>query len=186
MDPSNGEESSQNGDEGPEGAVPVEIVGVRIELPSNQPIVLLKELGGIRYLPIWIGASEATAIASALQGVEPPRPLTHDLLTTVIQELGAEVQRIVVSDMRDSVYYADLFMTHENQAMTISSRPSDAIALAIRIEAPVFASRAVFDEAGIDFADQEDEEEIEEFRRALDEATIEDFLGNESGENPES
>ncbi len=186
MEPTNDEEPPENGQEPPGGAVPVEVVGVRIELPSNQPIVLLKELGGIRYLPIWIGASEATAIASALQGIEPPRPLTHDLLTTVIKELGAEVQRIVVSDMRDSVYYADLLMTVDDRSVEISSRPSDAIALAIRIEAPVYAARSVFDEAGIDFADEEDEDEIEEFRRALEEVTVEDFLGEDPGENPKS
>ena len=90
-----------------EALIALEVVGVRVELPSNQPIVLLRESEGPRYLPIWIGGSEATAIATALEGVVPPRPLTHDLMRSVIDALGALAVRVVITEMRDSVFYAD-------------------------------------------------------------------------------
>ena len=122
--------------------VPVELVGVRIELPSNQPIVLLKEVEGTRYLPIWIGAGEATAIAFALEGVQPQRPLTHDLLKLSVEALDATVRRVVVTEMRDGIYYADLVLTREGEEITVSSRPSDAIALAARTGSPIFVCPA--------------------------------------------
>ena len=162
------------------GLVPLEIVGVRVELPSNQPIVLLRELDGTRYLPIWIGATEATAIATAMEGVEPPRPLTHDLMRSVIDAVGALAVRIVIAEMRDSVFYADLALDMSGNEVEISSRPSDAIALAVRTGTPVFASPALLDEAGIHFEEEaEDEDEVARFREFLEEATVEDFLGGE-------
>ena len=157
----------------------MEVVGVRVELPSNQPIVLLRESDGPRYLPIWIGGSEATAIATALEGVVPPRPLTHDLMRSVIDALGALAVRVVITEMRDSVFYADLSLDISGREVHVSSRPSDAIALAVRTGTPVFAFPSVLDDAGVVFEEEEEneEEEVARFREFLEEATIEDFLG---------
>ena len=135
--------------------IPMDLIGVRIELPTNQPIVLLRETEGARYLPIWIGAVEATAIAYALEGVVPQRPLTHDLLKTVSESLGATVVRVVVTELRDSVYYADLVLTRGEDEVTVSSRPSDAIALAARMGAPLFATPQVLEDAGIEIRDDD-------------------------------
>jgi len=157
--------------------VPVELVGVRIELPTNQPIVLLREVGGSRFLPIWIGAGEATAIAFAIEGVEPQRPLTHDLLRTVVDALGASVHRVVVTELRDGIYFADLVFRRSEQGdeVVVSSRPSDAIALAARTETPLFVDPAVLEEAGVEIHDEDEEAEVERFRGFLDEINPEDF-----------
>lgn len=166
----------------PAEAIAMTVVGVRVELPSNTPIVLLREQSGSRYLPIWIGASEATAIASAIEGVEPPRPLTHDLLALVVSGLGATVERVVVTEMRDSVFYADLVLGTERGEVHISARPSDSIALAIRTNSDVFADPAVLAEAGIEIQEESEEQQIERFREFLEEATVEDFLGGDEDE----
>jgi uncharacterized protein len=157
------------------------VVGVRVELPSNTPIVLLREQDGSRYLPIWIGAPEATAIATAMENVEPPRPLTHDLLMLVIEELGATMARVVVSEMKDSVFYADLVLSTSDGEVHIPARPSDSIALAVRSGAPVFAHPSVLDEAGIEIEDESEEQQIERFREFLEDVTVEDFM---EGEGP--
>ena len=158
--------------------IPLELVGVRIELPTNQPIVLLREVGGDRYLPIWIGAVEATAIAFALEGVEPQRPLTHDLLKELTDGLGAKVERVVVNDLREGIYYADLVLAVNGNEVVVSARPSDAIALAARTEALLFATSEVLDEAGVEIKDDQDEEaEVERFREFLDTVRPEDFTG---------
>ena len=147
------------------------VVGVRVELPSNQPIVLLKETDGDRYLPIWIGAVEATAIAFAQQGVVPARPLTHDLLKDVLEALGAELTSVTITDLRDGVYFADLqFAT----GVTVSARPSDAIALAIRVGTTIYAEESVLAEAGVAIPDEQ-ENEVEKFREFLDQVSPEDF-----------
>jgi uncharacterized protein len=147
------------------------VVGVRVELPSNHPIVLLKEASGDRYLPIWIGAVEATAIAFAQQGVVPARPLTHDLLKDVLEALSAELTAVTITDLREGVYYADLqFAT----GVTVSARPSDAIALAIRAGTPIYAEEAVLAEAGVAIPDEQ-ENEVEKFREFLDQVSPEDF-----------
>jgi hypothetical protein len=155
--------------------VPVELVGVRIELPSNQPIVLLKEVGGTRYLPIWIGAGEATAIAFALEGVQPPRPLTHDLLKLSLDALDTTVERVVVTEMREGIYYADLVLGRAGAEITISSRPSDAIALAARTGSPIFVAPQVLEESGVEIHDEEEEDEVARFRNFLDSVKPEDF-----------
>ncbi|MEE8491750.1 MAG: bifunctional nuclease family protein [Acidimicrobiia bacterium] len=158
--------------------IPLELVGVRIELPTNQPIVLLREVGGDRYLPIWIGAVEATAIAFALEGVEPQRPLTHDLLKDLTDGLGARVERVVVNDLREGIYYADLVLAVNGGEVVVSARPSDAIALAARTEALLFATPEVLEEAGVEIRDdQDEEEEVERFREFLDTVRPEDFTG---------
>jgi uncharacterized protein len=162
-------------------AVPMTVTGVRVELPSNTPIVLLREQNGARFLPIWVGAVEATAIASAMENVVPPRPLTHDLLRSTIEALGASVSKVVVTALRDSVFYADLVFETPAGEVVVSSRPSDAIALAVRTGAPVFAAPEVLAEAAIELEDETAEEEIERFREFLDEVSPEDFEG--SGES---
>jgi bifunctional DNase/RNase len=152
---------------------PVEVMGVRVEMPSNQPIVLLKELDGARYLPIWLGAAEATAIAFAQQEVLPPRPLTHDLFKDVLMQLGAKLNNIYLTELKDGVFYAQL---NFEGGPVISARPSDAIALALRIGAPILASEDLLDEAGIEIPDQA-EDEVERFKEFLDQINPEDFLG---------
>ena len=147
------------------------VVGVRVELPGNQPIVLLKESTGDRYLPIWIGAVEATAIAFAQQGIVPARPLTHDLLKDVLEALRAQLEAVLITDLRDGVYYADLRFA---DGTSVSARPSDAIALAIRAGATIYAEEAVLDTAGIAIADEQ-ETEVERFREFLDQISPEDF-----------
>jgi len=147
------------------------VVGVRVELPSNQPIVLLKETAGDRYLPIWIGAVEATAIAFAQQGVVPARPLTHDLLKDVLEATGATLTAVTITDLRDGVYYADLQFA---SGITVSARPSDAIALAMRNGTTIYAEESVLAEAGVAIPDEQ-ESEVEEFKRFLDEVSPEDF-----------
>ena len=143
----------------------LDVVGVRVEMPSNQPIVLLREVGGERYLPIWIGAGEATAIAFAQQGVVPPRPLTHDLLRDVLDALGAGARpQVRITELRDGVFYAELVFA---SGVEVSARPSDAIALALRTGTPIFGADEVLDEAGIAIPDEQ-EDEVEKFREFLD------------------
>lgn len=162
-----------------EDRIPVEVVGVRIELPSNSPIVLLRERAGRRHIPIWIGAPEAQAIAAALDGLEPPRPQTHDLLRLIVETLGATVDRVDVVELKDSVYFADLQLSREKETFHVSTRPSDAIALAVRAGAQVFVSSQVLADAGIEFSEESEEDEIERFREMLEDVTIEDFLPGE-------
>lgn len=152
------------------------ITGVRVELPSNTPIVLLREKDGDRFLPIWIDPVMAMAISSAMEGVEPPRPLTHDLMKTMVESLGARVDRIVVTELRDNVFFADLVLAIDDREVLVSSRPSDAIALAVRTGAPVLASLQVLEDAGIEIKDEDEEAEIERFREMLEDVTVEDFI----------
>ncbi len=146
---------------------PVDVVGVRVEMPTNQPIVLLRERDGERYLPIWIGAVEATAIAYAQQGVEPARPLTHDLLADVVGGLGHQLVEVRITDLSDGVFFAELVF---EGGQTISARPSDAIALALRVDAPVVASPDVLDEAGIALPDDDESDLGDEIADALGQA----------------
>jgi uncharacterized protein len=163
--------------------IEMELVGVRVELPANQPIVLLKESSGTRYLPIWIGAVEATAIAFALQGVDTPRPLTHDLFIDVLGEVGVEVAAVHVTDLQDGTFYAELHLRQGERTWTVSARPSDAIALASRLEdVPILGAEAVLDEAGIEIDPDEaegegedPEEEVRQFRQFLEQVDPEDF-----------
>ena len=157
-------------------AVPMTVSGVRVELPTNTPIVLHQVQGGTHYLPIWVGPVEAMAISAALEGVEPPRPQTHDLLAAVVAALEAEVDRVVVTSLQDNVFFADLVLAVNGSEVVVSSRPSDAIALAVRTGAPVFANQSVLDEAAIEIQDETDEDEVERFREMLEDLTVEDFL----------
>lgn len=158
--------------------IELELVGVRVELPHNQPIVLLRERNGERFLPIWIGAVEATAIAFALQGVVTPRPMTHDLMRDLLTELGVHIDRIVVTELRDGTFYAEIQMTQAQQSLSVSSRPSDAIALAVRATVPIYANEHVLAEAGIQIEEEQealDENEVRRFKEFLDQVSPEDF-----------
>jgi uncharacterized protein len=147
------------------------VVGVRVELPSNQPIVLLKEADGERYLPIWIGAVEATAIAFAQQGVVPPRPLTHDLRKDVLESTGNELTEVHITEVRDGMFFATLVLA---SGVEVSARPSDSIALALRTGSRILCADEVLAEAGLD-APAEQEDEVEKFREFLDQVSPEDF-----------
>ena len=140
-------------------------------MPSNQPMVLLRESSGSRYLPIWVGATEATAIAFAQQGVVPPRPLTHDLLKEVLEATGNTLNEVQITEMRDGVFYAILVI---GEGIEVSARPSDSIALALRTGTRIVCSEDVLEEAGLTVPDDQ-EEEVEKFREFLDNITAEDF-----------
>jgi bifunctional DNase/RNase len=157
-----------------EAMIELNLVGVRVELPSNQPIVLLKEREGERYLPIWIGAMEATAIAFALQGIQTQRPMTHDLLKNVLEEVQITVERIVITELKEGTFYAVIQMARNGTRYEVSSRPSDAIALAVRVNVPIFANEDVLTEASIVIRDDE-EQEVEKFREFLEQVNPEDF-----------
>ena len=150
---------------------PLDILGVRVEMPTNQPIVLLRERDGDRYLPIWIGAAEATAIAYAQQGVVPPRPLTHDLLVNVLAALGSGLALVRIERIDEGVYYATLVLSSGQE---IDSRASDAIALAIRAGAEVVAPAELLDSAGI-LLPEEADDEVQKFKEFLDHVSPEDF-----------
>jgi len=154
--------------------IEMNLVGVRVELPTNQPIVLLREKEGERFLPIWIGAMEATAIAFALQGIVTARPMTHDLMKNLLEELGVSIDRIVITELRDGTFYAVIQMQRNGSSYEVSSRPSDAIALAVRVNVPVFANEEVLTEASIVIRDDE-EQEVEKFREFLEQVNPEDF-----------
>ncbi|NQU38149.1 MAG: bifunctional nuclease family protein [Actinobacteria bacterium] len=159
--------------------IDVEVVGVRVETPSNQPVLLLRESAGTRFLPIWIGAVEATAIAFAQQDVEPPRPLTHDLLCQVLETFRHPLTSVNIDRLDSGVFYANLVFA---DGTTISARPSDAIAIALRAGAPTLVAEDVFDEAGVETPEVEEEVEVEAFREFLDNVSPEDFGGD--GPNP--
>lgn len=161
--------------------IEVEVVGIRLEVPSNQPVLILRDLTRPRYLPLWIGTAEATAISLSLEGVVPPRPLTHDLLADVIESLGAVLTSVTINQFVDGVFMAVLqFANHDS----ISSRPSDAVALAVRLDVPVFVDPEVMDEAALEMDEAVDNEgiedldpqaELDKFRAFLDEINPEDF-----------
>ena len=130
------------------------IDSIRVSLMNYQRVVILKEKMAKRYLPIWIGPAEADAIAVKLQGVNVPRPLTHDLLSSVIDSLGAAIDSIIVSDLKSDTFYAKILLNIDGEQIEVDSRPSDALALAVRVEVPIYAEEAVLDKAGI-FLDKE-------------------------------
>ncbi len=157
--------------------IELNLVGVRVELPTNQPIVLLKEADGERYLPIWIGAVEATAIAFALQGVVTQRPMTHDLLKSILEEVGISVESISITELRDGTFYSSIKLTRNGNSYEVSSRPSDALALAVRANVRIFASEEVVEEASITIREDDEEAEVERFKAFLEEVKPEDFQG---------
>ena len=159
--------------------IPVELIGVRVEVPANTPMVLLREQQGRhRLLPIYIGTPEASAIHYALEGIEPPRPFTHDLMLSTIDELGASLDKVVVTEMRDRTFYAELHLSADGDDKIISCRPSDAIALAVRCGASLFAGEELLDEHGQEPPEEPEEdaaEIIDEFKDFLDDVDPADF-----------
>jgi len=166
---------------------PMELIGVRLEVPANAPVMMLREQAAPhRVLPVYIGTPEASAIHFAREGVVPPRPLTHDLLVTVISELGAKLTEVVITEVRDHTFFAELHLRRGDLELAISCRPSDAVALAVRTDVPIFASNAVLDEAAhlpeedadeVDETDAEAEADdiLDEFRSFIDQVNPEDF-----------
>lgn len=154
--------------------LPVEVHGVNLDVMTNQPVVILREVGSKRFLPIWIGQFEATAILMELQGVEPSRPLTHDLMKTMMDELHASLDRVVVTDLRDGTFYARLSVSVNGSSLEIDARPSDAIALAVRNTTPIFAAVEVMDKAAI-MGEEGEEDEVERFKEFLETIRPEDF-----------
>jgi len=137
------------------------VESVRVHMLSSRHVVILKETGRDRYLPIWIGPWEASAIAMKLQGLSPERPLTHDLFATTLQELGVRVERVVISDLADETFHARLVLEGAGKTIEVDARPSDALALAVRIKAPIFAAESVLDQAGLGADGGLDDEDVE-------------------------
>jgi bifunctional DNase/RNase len=152
----------------------MEVHGVNLDVLTNQPVIILKELDSNRYLPIWIGQFEATAILMEIQGIHPSRPLTHDLLKMIIDSLNSSVSRIVINDLRDGTFFARIFISTESKEIEIDARPSDAIALAVRFKVPIFANDSVLEQAAIT-SDDGDDEEVERFREFLESVNPDDF-----------
>lgn len=167
--------------------VEMHLAAVRVELPTNTPILLLQEAAGARRtLPIYIGAAEATAIAYALQGVPTARPMTHDLMRDLLTELGATLDRVVITELRESTFYAELRLTLAGEAHTVSSRPSDAIALAVRLGTSIYADDELIDAEGVVLAPEsgedgaespEADELVEQFSEFIKTIRPEDFSG---------
>ncbi len=157
------------------------IYGVSFDMVGKQPIVLLKTSEGNRFLPIWIGHPEAAAILMKLQGASTPRPMTHDLVTDMLARLEARVTRIAVTELKDNTFYALITLQVDGGEIEIDSRPSDAIALAVRADAPIFAADAVIEESAIEFEHEDVDEDaiVEEFRRFLEDVSPEDFTQGE-------
>jgi bifunctional DNase/RNase len=153
------------------------IYGVSFDLVGKQPIVLLKTAEGNKFLPIWIGHPEAAAILMKLQGASTPRPMTHDLVTDIIGQLDAQVVRITVTELKENTFYASITVQQNGSEIEIDSRPSDAIALAVRAEAPIFAAEEVIEESAIEFEgeDVNEEEIVTEFKQFLDQVTPDEF-----------
>ena len=154
------------------------IYGVSFDMVGKQPIVLLKTEDGNKFLPIWIGHPEAAAILMKLQGAATPRPMTHDLVTDMLTHLDAKVIRIAVTELKDNTFYALITVAVDGTEIEIDSRPSDAIALAVRADAPIFAADAVIEESAIEFEHEDEvneEDVVEEFKKFLDEVKPEDF-----------
>jgi len=161
------------------------IYGVSFDLVGKQPIVLLKTTDGNKFLPIWIGHPEAAAILMKLQGATTPRPMTHDLVTEMLSQLDAQVVRITVTELRDSTFYAQITVQQDGSEIEIDSRPSDAIALAIRAEAPIFVADRVIEESAIEFEGEEvnEEEIVSEFKRFLDHVSPDEFAVEEEDDS---
>jgi bifunctional DNase/RNase len=158
----------------------VSIYGVSFDMVGKQPIVLLKTMDGNRFLPIWIGHPEAAAILMKLQGAPTPRPMTHDLVTDMLGELNARVSKISVTELRENTFYAVITLLVNDAEIEIDSRPSDALALAVRTSAPIFVADQVIDDSAIEFGAEEPPEEqevVDEFKKFLEDVSPDDFRG---------
>ncbi len=157
------------------------VVGIRVEPPQSQPVLLLREVSGERYLPIWIGQSEAASIALRQKGIEPPRPLTHDLIVNLIADFGRTLVEVRIVDMQEGTFYAEMVFDGD---LRVSARPSDSIAVAMRAEVPIIADEGVLVEAGLLIPDEDDDagenadgsdDEVEKFKEFLDNVSPDDF-----------
>jgi uncharacterized protein len=164
------------------------IYGVSFDLVGKQPIVLLKTADGNKFLPIWIGHPEAAAILMKLQGASTPRPLTHDLVSDMLEQLDAQVTRITVTELKENTFYASITLAQNGSEIEIDSRPSDAIALAVRAEAPIYANERVIEESAIEFEGEEvnEEEIVDEFRKFLDDVSPDQFAVEEDDGDTEA
>ena len=155
------------------------IYGVSFDMVGEQPIVLLKTVEGNKFLPIWIGHPEAAAILMKLQGASTPRPMTHDLLSEVLESMDAKCEKVSVTELRDNTFYASITISSNGSELEIDSRPSDALALAVRCSAPIFAADDVIEESAIEFEDgaapEDTEEVVDKFKEFLDNVSPEDF-----------
>ncbi len=156
----------------------MQIYGVSFDMVGKQPIVLLKTVDDNRFLPIWIGHPEAAAILMKLQGADTPRPMTHDLLVDILDQVETKCERVSINELRDNTFYASITISVSGSELEIDSRPSDALALAVRVSAPIFVADDVIDESSIEFEhDLEDNEQVvEKFKDFLDDVSPEDFL----------
>ncbi len=160
--------------------VEMHLTTIRVQLPDNTPVVLLQERGGRRVLPILIGHPEANAIAFALQGVETPRPMTHDLIRDLLTTLSAEVDYVIITDLIDRTYFAEIHLRVGERTFVVSSRPSDAMAIAVRVKAPIYADDDLLDAEGQVVEEPEEETEepeevIKEFQSFIEGVKPEDF-----------
>lgn len=153
----------------------LKVVGVRVELPVNAPVVLLREVDGGRHLPIWIGQPEASAIALQQQGVRPERPMTHDLLRDIIGALDGHLESVEITEMRDRTYIAELVFAGGKR---VSARPSDSIALALRTQVQIYCAEEILDQVAVEVPEEE-EVEVEKFREFLDQISPDDFAGSD-------
>ncbi len=156
----------------------VQIYGVSFDMVGKQPIVLLKTIDDNRYLPIWIGHPEAAAILMKLQGADTPRPMTHDLMVDILDQVETKVERISVNELRDNTFFATITLSVSGTEVEIDSRPSDALALAVRVQAPIFVAEEVIEESSIEFDQgiEDNEQVVEKFKDFLDDVSPEDFL----------
>lgn len=154
------------------------IYGVSFDMVGKQPIVLLKTIDDNRYLPIWIGHPEAAAILMKLQGADTPRPMTHDLIVDMLDQVETKVERITVNELRDNTFFATIVLSVSGTEIEIDSRPSDALALAVRVQAPIFVAEDVIDESSIEFDQgiEDNEQVVEKFKDFLDDVSPEDFM----------
>jgi len=155
--------------------VEVDVVNVAIDMHSKMPVIVLKEKRGDKTLPIWIGLFEAQSIALAMENIKPPRPLTHDLAKSLIEKLKGKVDKVVINDLRHNTFYAKIFIRQNGEDIQVDSRPSDAIAIALRLKVPIFIEEEVLEKVAIDSGPIA-EEEIEEFKKKLKDLKPEDFL----------
>ena len=148
------------------------VESIRVSLVTQARVVILKEVEGERHLPIWIGPFEAEAIAMELQGIQSSRPLPYDLLRSVVGELGAEVARIVITEISNDVYFARIIIQHNGLGVEIDSRPSDAIALAVRVKVPIFVEESVMERAGVRLDDDTDDDDDDETPESLEASQV--------------
>ncbi|HEY3317671.1 MAG TPA: bifunctional nuclease family protein [Coriobacteriia bacterium] len=157
--------------------IEVRIHSLNVDADTNQPVIILRDAESGKLLPIWIGHNEATAILLKLQRVEPPRPLTHDLLFNAIRDMGFVLQRVEITRLEESTFYASLVLRGEEKTIAVDARPSDSIALAVRAHAPIFVAEDVIEEAGLIPDEEYDEEaEVERFRDFLENVNPQDFM----------